>query len=82
MPYDRTYVRKCFLGARLMQNLNVWVLRTRFNAPSTKEVLKVIPQSGCFVWHAMDQETKTIFKNGNLDGYFNLPAWGVNIKRA
>ena len=65
-----------------MWNMNVWVLCTRFNAPKTNGVLAAIPQFGCFVLHAIDVDTETIFQKCNLDGYFNLLAWGVDIKRA
>lgn len=61
-------------------DLDACVLIEMFNTPCVQELIIVIPRVGCFVWYTIDDDTRAIFRNSNLDGYFELSAWGANVR--
>ena len=58
------------------------VARGTFRDARGREVLVHVPTRSFFNLHPMDPNAPHIWSSLCLDGYFDLPAWGPNLRRS
>src|SRR5271156_3210496 len=76
------YTEDCFVDGDTMVQYNACVARGYFKDPRRREVLVVIPIESFFNLHTADPNAPFLWECLSLEGYFALPPWGPDIRRA
>lgn len=81
VPYVEQYVNRCFVDKEVLEESGAAVMRGYFLNADGEQVCVHVPTESFFVLH-QDQQAMDLWDRMNLQGFFQLPPWGPDLRRA
>ena len=80
--YKELYTNRCFVDKEILNEHGVGVLRASFENENQEEIVVHVPTSEFFELHNLSEDNLELWEHMNLQGFFELPAWGPDYMRA
>ena len=80
--FKELYTNRCFVDEEILSEHGVGVLRGPFENKKQEEVVVHVPNAEFFELHSLSEDNLELWEHMNLQGFFELPAWGPDYMRA
>ena len=80
--YKEMYTNRCFVDKEILNEHGAGVLKASFQNKNQKEVVVHVLTAEFFGLHHLSKENLELWEHMNLQGFFELPAWGPDYMRA
>ena len=74
--FKELYTNRCFVDEEILSEHGAGVLRGSFKNDSQEEVVVHVPTVEFFELHSLSEDNLELWEHMNLQGFFELPAWG------
>ena len=82
MLFKELFTNRCFVDEEILDEHGAGVLRGSFENESQEEVVVRVPTAEFFELHRLSEDNLELWEHMNLQGFFELPAWGPDYMRA
>ena len=80
--FKEFYTNRCFVDEEILSKHGAGVLRASFKNENQEEVVVHVPTAEFFELHSLLEDNLELWEHMNLQGFFELPAWGLDYMRA
>ena len=80
--FKELFTNRCFVDEEILNEHAVGVLRGLFKNESQEEVVVHVPTAEFYELHCLSEDNLELWEHMNLQGFFELPAWGPDYMRA
>ena len=80
--YKELHTNRCFVDEEILSEHGARVLRGSFKNKNQEEVVVHVPTAEFFELHRLSEDNLDLWEHMNLQGFFELPAWGPDYMRA
>ena len=80
--FKELFTNRCFVDEEILSEHGARVLRGSFENESQEEVVVHVPTAEFFELHSLSNDNLELWEHMNLQGFFELPAWGPDYMRA
>ena len=80
--FDPIFTNSCFVDQAIIDANRAGVLKASFENDEGETIVVHVATAQFFELHRMNEQDMDIWEDMNLNGFFNLPAWGLDYMRA
>ena len=80
--FDPIFTNSCFVDQAIIDANRARVLRASFENDKGETIVVHVATTQFLELHRLNKEDMEIWEGMNLNGFFNLPAWGPDYMRA
>ena len=80
--YKELFTNRCFVDEEILSEHGAGVLRASFENENQEQVVVHVPTTEFYELHNLSKDNTELWEHMNLEGFFELPAWGLDYMRA